>query len=172
MRRRRSACSRICGGSTPRRRAEIPSSGSAAPAEAWKRSMSAYPHRRFNPLRREWVLVSPRRNDRPWQGQVDAAARPIVGPHDPSCYLCPGNARAGGVRNPGYTTTFAFDNDFPALVAADEPSGRSAEGAKAELFATERERGIYRVICFSPRHDLTLSRMDAAAIRAVIDTWI
>ena len=127
----------------------------------------AYPHRRFNPLRQEWVLVSPQRSDRPWQGQVDAPARASVAAYDPDCYLCPGNARAHGVRNPDYAATFAFDNDYPAL-AVNVPSRRSAD----DLFKDESERGLCRVICFSPRHDLTLSRMAAAAIRDVVDVWV
>ena len=73
------------------------------------------PHRRFNPLRNDWVIVSPDRNKRPWQGEVEAATAEQPATHDPTCYLCPGNERAGGVRNPEYTSTFAFDNDFPAL---------------------------------------------------------
>jgi len=141
-------------------------------------------HRRFNPLRGEWVLVSPQRAGRPWQGQVEAAPKAAVAAHDPDCYLCPGNARAHGARNPQYTSTFAFDNDYAAL-DAQGPSRRSADlsrqsgeaatvkGAKADpLFIAEPQRGLCRVICFSPRHDLTLSRMETPAIRAVVDAWV
>ncbi|HMD33408.1 MAG TPA: UDP-glucose--hexose-1-phosphate uridylyltransferase [Vicinamibacterales bacterium] len=131
--------------------------------------MPEYPHRRFNPLRGEWVLVSPQRTDRPWQGQTESAARAGVPAHDPNCYLCPGSARAGGVRNPQYASTFAFDNDFPALVP-DSPERQAS--AERNLFVSEPERGLCRVICFSPRHDLTLSRMDAASVRAVVDAWV
>ncbi len=127
------------------------------------------PHRRFNPLRREWVLVSPQRTARPWQGQIEPAADTSVPQYDPTCYLCPGNERAGGVRNPPYTSTFAFDNDFPALrpeVTASAPSSTN------ELLVWKPERGVCRVVCFSPRHDLTLSRMDNAAVREVVEMWV
>src|SRR5262245_61393130 len=132
-------------------------------------------HRRFNPLRNEWVIVSPHRNERPWQGTVDAPSAEAEASYDPVCYLCPGNARAGGVHNPSYASTFVFDNDFPALVSvergAESPAEASAN-AGPKLLIAEAERGVCRVVCFSPRHDLTLARMDAQAIRAVVDTWI
>jgi UDPglucose--hexose-1-phosphate uridylyltransferase len=124
------------------------------------------PHRRHNPLLDEWVLVSPHRLERPWQGQREDAAGEDLPAHDPSCYLCPGNARAGGQRNPAYATTFAFDNDFPALLQA-EPGGEVRHG----LLRARPETGLCRVICFTPRHDLTLARMDAAAVRTVVDAW-
>jgi len=132
--------------------------------------MSAdHPHRRFNPLRHEWVLVSPQRSARPWQGHLDAPEPERPPAHDPSCYLCPGNARAHGARNPPYTSTFAFDNDFPALTA-DDGHGSAVE-AQEPLLVAELERGLCRVICFSPRHDLTLARMETADIHRVIDAW-
>ncbi len=124
------------------------------------------PHRRYNPLLDEWVLCSPQRLERPWQGRVETegSERPA---HDPSCYLCPGNLRANGVRNPAYTSTFAFDNDFPALLAEVAP----VESAGEELLRAQATRGLCRVLCFSPRHDLTLADMDAPAIRGVVDAW-
>ena len=125
------------------------------------------PHRRLNPLTGEWVLVSPQRTQRPWQGQVERAARPAGVPYDPSCYLCPGNARAGGVRNPVYTGTFVFDNDYAAL-KPDVPTHRLDEGG---LLVAETERGICRVVCFLPRHDLTVARMSVTELAAVVDTW-
>ena len=145
-----------------------------------------HPHRRFNPLRNEWVIVSPHRNQRPWQGAVDPAAAEPRAAYDPACYLCPGNARAGGVRNPLYSSTFAFDNDFPALrLARPEPvEGRARSGQALvpatpavpapnhDLLVAEAERGLCRVVCFSPRHDLTLARMETVALRAVVDAWI
>jgi UDPglucose--hexose-1-phosphate uridylyltransferase len=138
----------------------------------WKPFM---PHtsRRFNPLRQEWVLVSPQRTDRPWQGQIDPPAIRAAAAHDPKCYLCPGNVRTNGVRNPNYTATFAFDNDYPALVENlfTQAPDRLVKPPD-DLLTCDAERGICRVICFSPRHDLTLGRMDLASIRAVVDTWI
>ena len=129
--------------------------------------LGRHPHRRYDPLRGEWVQVSPQRNDRPWQGQIDAPAAEDLPVHDAGCYLCPGSARAGGAMNPDYTSTFVFDNDFAALRAAT-PAASYADG---ELLLAQAEPGICRVVCFSPRHDLTLSRLDREAIRGVVDTW-
>ncbi len=126
------------------------------------------PHRRFNPLTREWVLVSPQRTQRPWQGQVEDTHTEQAPAYDPNCYLCPGNTRAGGVYNPPYTSTFVFNNDFPAL-KPDTPHGRSERDG---LLIAESEPGICRVVCFSPRHDLTIANMEAADLRKVVDTWI
>jgi len=124
-------------------------------------------HRRFNPLNGEWVLVSPHRNQRPWLGQTEGSAAPAPQAHDPQCHLCPGNARAGGMRNPDYAGTFVFDNDFPAL-RADVPPGRFE---RSPLIQARVETGICRVICFSPRHDLGLAELPAAQVRSVVDAW-
>jgi UDPglucose--hexose-1-phosphate uridylyltransferase len=126
-------------------------------------------HRRFNPLRRDWVLVSPHRTQRPWQGQTEDLAAPPALAYDPACYLCPGNMRAGGVHTPAYTSTFVFDNDFAAL-KPDLPA-LSSDAGGAGLLRAETERGVCRVLCFSPRHDLTLANMDLPAIREVVDAW-
>ena len=128
---------------------------------------STHSHRRFNPLTREWLLVSPHRTDRPWQGQVEKGAPPAAPRYDPHCYLCPGNERAGGARNPQYESTFVFTNDYSALLP-DTPEARGSEG---DLLTWENERGVCKVVCFSPRHDLTIARMDPAAIRKVVDVW-
>ncbi len=125
------------------------------------------PHRRWNPLRRDWVLVSPHRTQRPWQGQTETPAEPASLQYDPECYLCPGNKRAGGHINDAYTSTFAFENDFAALM----PGVPRFKSDDAGLLVTEAESGVCRVICFSPRHDLTLAKMDVPSIREVVDVW-
>lgn len=126
------------------------------------------PHRRYNPLLGEWVLVSPHRTQRPWQGKVHDASPQAQPAYDPDCYLCPGNARAGGVRNPDYKSTLVFDNDFPALL----PSAVDAHLDLNGLIVAHAERGICRVVCFDPRHDLTIGSMRPEQIRRVIDVWV
>ena len=126
------------------------------------------PHRRYNPLTREWVLVSPHRTDRPWQGQVEKTAPDRQPEYDPDCYLCPGNSRAGGVRNPDYTSTFVFDNDFAAL----KPQTPLDRFEKEGLLIAETEPGVCRVVCFSPKHNLTIANMQPEDLRKVVDTWV
>jgi UDPglucose--hexose-1-phosphate uridylyltransferase len=128
------------------------------------------PHRRFNPLTNEWVLVSPHRATRPWQGEV--AQLPITNEpaYDPACYLCPGNSRAGGVHNPAYANTFVFDNDFAALKL--DTSSERVDIECRGLLVAQGEPGICRVMCFSPRHDLTLATMGVDAIQIVVRTWM
>ena len=128
------------------------------------------PHRRLNPLTNEWVLVSPHRATRPWQGEVAQLQTKAEPQYDPNCYLCPGNARAGGIRNPAYTSTFVFDNDFAALKASTERERLDIDGLG--LLVAQGEPGICRVICFSPRHDLTLATMTAEQIEPVVQTWM
>lgn len=126
------------------------------------------PHRRYNPLRRQWVLVSPHRTQRPWQGEVAKAetAQPLH--YDPSCYLCPGNTRAGGHQNPRYDGVFVFDNDYAALLPN---APEFADAPHDDLLRVERERGTCRVLCFHPDHDLTLARMQPADIVRVVQAW-
>ncbi len=127
-----------------------------------------HPHRRFNPLLRQWVLVSPHRTKRPWQGKMEAAYRSSRPEHDPDCYLCPGNTRANGETNPVYTTTHVFNNDFAALL----PDGPVADiTSQNELMRVQPVTGECRVICFSPCHDLTMPEMTADAITAVVSLW-
>jgi UDPglucose--hexose-1-phosphate uridylyltransferase len=128
---------------------------------------SDHPHRRYNPLTGEWVLVSPHRTKRPWKGQVEKPPPEVRPEYDPTCYLCPGNERAGGARNPDYESTFVFTNDFSALL----PNVPESPTAPHPLFRAESERGTCRVICFSPRHDLTLPEMPIEEIRTVVDVW-
>jgi len=124
-------------------------------------------HRRLNILTHEWILVSPHRAKRPWLGQVEKMPLENLPQYDPTCYLCPRNERAGGVKNPDYASTFVFDNDFAALLPDQTPEHASSH----PLLASVSERGLCRVVCFSPRHDLTLPEMPISSIEEVIVTW-
>lgn len=129
------------------------------------------PHRRYNPLRRQWVLVSPHRTQRPWQGEVAKTEANTAIHYDPNCYLCPGNTRAGGHRNPKYNGVFVFDNDYAALLP-DVPEFSDANDIpQDDLLRAEPERGICRVVCFHPDHYLTLARMQPQDIQRVVEAW-
>ncbi len=130
--------------------------------------MTDSPHRRFNPLTNEWVLVSPQRTKRPWLGQVEEKKKINLPQYDPECNLCPGNTRASGERNPKYENTFVFNNDFPALLPE---SSISPIVRQHELFRQEPETGICKVVCFSPRHDLTLPDMSVEEVETILNTW-
>ncbi|QEE48158.1 UDP-glucose--hexose-1-phosphate uridylyltransferase [Flavobacterium alkalisoli] len=132
------------------------------------KNLNEYPHRRYNPLTGEWVLVSPHRSKRPWQGQVEKHSVDTRPQYDPGCYLCPGNSRSGGEQNPQYKDVYVFTNDFSALLK-DSPDFDIEEG---DIFRAESEKGICRVICFSPDHSLTVPQMEVADIRKVVDLWI
>jgi len=129
--------------------------------------LSQGPHRRYNPLTGEWVLVSPHRNRRPWQGKQEAAAESGRPAYDESCYLCPGNRRSGGQQNPDYTHTFVFANDFSALLTDTPQMALDPD----PLFQAVSERGVCKVICFSPRHDLSVPNMTLDDVVRVVDVW-
>lgn len=124
--------------------------------------------RRLNLLTDDWVLVSPHRLSRPWQGAISAPNRSMAIHHDPACYLCPGSTRAGGIRNPDYAGTHVFGNDFPALL----PERAEARTESDNLLVSEPEPGICRVICYSPDHSRSLSQLPAPALREVVDVWV
>ncbi|MFA7273801.1 MAG: UDP-glucose--hexose-1-phosphate uridylyltransferase [Crocinitomicaceae bacterium] len=126
-----------------------------------------HPHRRYNPLLKEWILVSPHRAKRPWDGQQE---KPLNVPglqNDPTCYLCAGNLRSNGTQNSNYDSTYVFDNDFPALSKIPFEAKKDSN----DLFQIQPEQGINRVICFSPNHALTLPEMELDEIQKVIQTW-
>jgi UDPglucose--hexose-1-phosphate uridylyltransferase len=125
------------------------------------------PHRRFNPLTGEWVIVSPHRLQRPWQGQVEKTAVEQKPTYDPACYLCPGNERAGGNHTPAYDSVYVFNNDYPGLLPDTIESKLDEKG----IIVAATERGIARVLCFTPRHDLTLPLMEQAQIEMVVEAW-
>ena len=125
------------------------------------------PHRRKNILTGEWVLVSPQRTQRPWQGEVSALSDVPTRAYEPECYLCPGNKRVNGETNPQYASTYVFTNDFSALLA-DVPQGKINEN---DLLIAESETGICRVVNFSPKHDVTLAEMKESEIEDVITIW-
>ncbi|KAI9481403.1 MAG: galactose-1-phosphate uridylyltransferase [Benjaminiella poitrasii] len=124
-------------------------------------------HRRYNPLTKSWVLCSPHRTQRPWQGQQEGPDMEQRPEYDPKCYLCPGNVRANGEHNPKYDSTFRFPNDY-AAVKVDQPV---LEANDDDLIKVEGVRGECHVICFSPRHDLTLAEMSVEEIKKVVDIW-
>jgi UDPglucose--hexose-1-phosphate uridylyltransferase len=125
------------------------------------------PHRRFNALTGEWVFVSPHRTQRPWQGRVESRVPAVRSDYDPQCYLCPGNARANGERNPQYTATHVFTNDFPAFL----PDGQGMDVSSSPLLRAHLQGGTCRVMCYSARHDLTLAQMFTMEIRGIVDIW-
>lgn len=129
--------------------------------------MDLYPHRRFNPLTGEWLLVSPQRGTRPWLGWEELSSEKRCEAYDPNCYLCPGNRRANNQMNLHYNSTFVFDNDFSAFLP-DTPQERRSN---SEIMKSQSVCGVCRVICFSPRHDLTLAELPEEQILDIINVW-
>jgi UDPglucose--hexose-1-phosphate uridylyltransferase len=129
---------------------------------------SQSPHRRWNPLRQSWVLVSPHRTERPWQGEVGQKTVPSAVSYDPQCYLCPGNQRAGGAVNPVYDDVFSFVNDYAALLPEELVP---MEAPSSPLLVAQPARGLCKVLCYHPDHSLTLARMTREEIRRVVDAW-
>ncbi len=127
------------------------------------------PHRRWNALTAQWVVVSPHRTQRPWQGQTEEKNTATPPQYDSSCYLCPGNMRAGGHQTPQYTSTYVFQNDYAALMMDSPAATMDVDGVG--LLKAESERGVCRVLCFDPRHDLTLATMAVESIRNVVEVW-
>ena len=144
----------------------MPTDGADGPAITSIAALEAVPHRRYNPLLDEWVLVSAGRTERPWLGRREGPDAAKAVSYDPGCYLCPGNRRANGRVNPEYDATFVFTNDFAAL-RPDVPTGVFRDG----LLEAEVEPGTCRVLCFARRHDLTLAAMPAEEVRHVVDVW-
>jgi UDPglucose--hexose-1-phosphate uridylyltransferase len=122
---------------------------------------------RWHPLREEWVIIAAHRQDRPWVGEKLSPPAERAPSYVPDCYLCPGNARVGGRRNPNYTGTFAFDNDHPC-VGPDAPENLRSP---PRPYRNRRADGLARVICYSPRHDLTLAEMPVEQILPIIRAW-
>lgn len=131
-----------------------------------KSKLADYSHKRFNILTGEWVLVSPHRSKRPWQGQKETVSSDVSLAHDPTCYLCAGNTRMNGEKNPDYKGVFVFSNDFPALQNTS-PEFSVREG----LLKAESEQGICKVICFSPDHSKSLASMSVGDIDKVVKVW-
>lgn len=131
-----------------------------------KTNLNELPHKRYNILTGEWILVSPQRTKRPWQGKTEKVHVEKNATYDPSCYLCPGNNRSGGEKNPEYNEPFSFVNDFSALLP-DTPQLEKKEG----LLKAETEKGICKVVCFSPDHSLTLPLMEVSEIVKVVQIW-
>jgi UDPglucose--hexose-1-phosphate uridylyltransferase len=130
-------------------------------------TLERQPHRRFNPLTGQWVLVAPGRTKRPWSGNLETTPESEHLSYDPDCYLCPGNARAGGLLNPDYEASFVFTNDFASLL----PEIPVVVEERHPLMRAEAGPGTCRVICFSPRHDLSLTTLGAPGILNVVDLW-
>jgi len=131
-------------------------------------NLREHSHRRYNPLTGEWIQVSPHRAKRPWQGQNEKASKAEVNNYDPACYLCPGNERSNGKLNPRYESTFSFVNDFSAIIQ-DVPQGAIDE---KELLVARAEKGICKVVCFSPDHSLTVAEMSVDNIEMIVKLWI
>jgi len=122
---------------------------------------------RWHPLREEWIIVAAHRQSRPWSGAEVGSQLPRPSAFDPACYLCPGNARVSGAVNPPYTGTFVFDNDHPCVGTAAPRALTSPAG----IYRNRPATGVARVVCYSPRHDVTLAELDLDGVDALLETW-
>src|SRR5438093_13068276 len=136
----------------------------ARPASCQTAKIGMVWEQRWHPLRREWVIISSHRNERPWQGERVAEAERSLPPYVPDCYLCPGNARSSGRRNERYSGVYVFDNDHPC-VGAEAPS---PPATPAPMYRNSPASGCVGVVCYAPPHDLTLAQLPESEVSVLL----